>query len=940
MFRVGLLTVQSVHFDQQRLEFQLRDGNLHLKPPASGMLEIRYEGVFRPVATSRNPQDGTTGSVIDQRGIFLTSAWYPQIDALSVYRLKAAFPPGYVAVSEAERIAQVEHSGGVAFIFEFERPVDGINLVATDRYQVIKERFNGIDLLTYFFPEDQGLAKTYLDYAKRYIQLYDKLLLPFPFKRFAIVENFLPTGYSMPTYTLLGQDVVRLPFIVETSLGHEILHQWFGNQVYLSNRDGNWAEGLTTYLADHFYEEQKNEGWKYRKQILIDYENYVREENDFPLRKFTHRADFASRSVGYGKAAMVFHMLRHMEGDDAFFNALRRFIRQRQFQRASWDDLRSAFERQSGKELGWFFEQWLDQKGLPELHMSHVALERKGSGFVLSFDLFQREPTYKLTVPVTVSYRSGGEKKASVELSKSKESVRLELEQEPDKIIIDEDYDLPRKLTEPEAPAVIASLLGSDKLIVVRPVGNEAAYQPVIDGFQRRGAAVRAAESLKDAEIQSDTLLVLGQESPTIRRLYGGVEIPQTGFNVIMKKNPWNPDRIVGIVSTVSAAEARLGFPKIFHYGKYSTLRFEGGINVAKTIEPSERGIQRALREEPRAIDLSTLNRLSDVIEKVASKRIVYVGEAHDKFSHHEVQLQVLQGMYRKNAKIAVGMEMFQRPFQKAIDDYIAGAIDERTFLRRSEYFKRWSIDYNLYKPILDFARAQRLPVVALNLRREIVEKVSKGGLDSLSKEEKQEIPQDMDFSNQGYRERLEEAFNNHPNSEAKKFEFFYQAQLLWDETMAESIDVFLKKNPDFQMIVIAGAGHLYYGSGIPKRAFRRNGSDYAIVLNDTEIERGIADFIVFPETSTATTAPKLMVFLKDDDRKVSIAGFAKDSVSEKAGLKVGDILVSLDGHPVEGIEDAKIALFFKKIGETIKVKVRRSGFLSGEEEQEFDVKL
>lgn len=939
-FRVGPLTVQSIQLDQQQLEFQLRDGNLHLEPPASGMLEIRYEGVFRPAATSHYPQDGRAGSVIDSRGIFLTSTWYPRLDALSIYRLKAVFPSGYVAVSEAERITEVEQRGGVAFIFEFEHPVDGINLVATDRYQVRQERFNGIDLLTYFFPEDQRLAKTYLDYAKKYIRLYEKLLLPFPFKRFAIVENFLPTGYSMPTYTLLGQDVVRLPFIVETSLGHEILHQWFGNQVYLSHRDGNWAEGLTTYLADHFYEEQKNEGWKYRKQILIDYGSYVREENDFPLRQFTHRVDFATRSIGYGKAAMVFHMLRQMEGVEPFFNALRRFIRQKQFQRASWGDLRSAFEQELGNELGWFFEQWLDQKGLPELYLSHVDLERTGSGPVLSFDLFQKEPTYKLTVPVTVSYRSGGEKKASIELSRRQQSVRLELKQEPHKIIIDENYDVPRNLTEPESPAVIANLLGSDKIIVVRPVGNEASYQPIIDGFEKRGAAVKAAESLKDADIQSHALLLLGPENPTVRRLYGGVEISEKGFNIIMKKNPWNPERIMGIVFTDSAAEARLGYPKIFHYGKYSTLSFEAGMNVSKTIEPSERGMQKVLREEPRAVDLSTLHGLSEVIEKVASKRIVYVGEAHDNFSHHEVQLQVLQGLYRKDPKIAVGMEMFHRPFQKALDDYTSGAIDERTFLKRSEYFKRWSIDYNLYKPILDFARAKRLPVIALNLRREIVEKVSKGGLDSLSKEEQQEIPQDLDFSDPSYRERLEEAFRNHPNSEAKKFEFFYQAQLLWDETMAESIDVFLKKNPEFRMVVIAGSGHLSYGSGIPKRAFRRNGYEHAIILNDAEIEKGIADFIVFPEPSTATTTPKLMVFLKDEDRKVSIEGFANESVSEKAGLQVGDILVALDDHPVESIEDAKISLFFKKIGETIKVKVKRSGFLSGTEVLEFDVKL
>jgi uncharacterized iron-regulated protein len=339
-------------------------------------------------------------------------------------------------------------------------------------------------------------------------------------------------------------------------------------------------------------------------------------------------------------------------------------------------------------------------------------------------------------------------------------------------------------------------------------------------------------------------------------------------------------------------------------------------------------------------LELSSLKKLSDVVKGLANKKIVYVGEQHDKFAHHQVQLEILQGLYRQNPKIAVGMEMFQRPFQKALDDYIAGAIDERTFLKRSEYFKRWDIDYHLYKPILDFARAKHLPVIALNVRREIVEKVGKGGLDSLSKEETQEIPAELDRSDPQYRERLKEIFAAHQQRENKNFEFFYQAQMLWDETMAESIDRFLKQHPDYRMVVLAGAGHVQYGSGIPKRAFRRNGLDYAIVLSDAEIEKDIAHYIVFPEAAKTTTAPKLMVMIEDQDQTVRIKGFVKDSVSEKAGLKLDDTILALDGHPVNSIEDIKIALFFKNAGDSIMVKTRRMNASQQTEEQEFKVTL
>ncbi len=346
------------------------------------------------------------------------------------------------------------------------------------------------------------------------------------------------------------------------------------------------------------------------------------------------------------------------------------------------------------------------------------------------------------------------------------------------------------------------------------------------------------------------------------------------------------------------------------------------------------------LKEPTEAIDLSTLKTLEDVIEGVSGKKIVYVGEYHDQYAHHEVELEVIKGLYQKDSKIAIGMEMFQKPFQKVIDDYIAGAIDEREFLKKTEYFKRWGYDYTLYKPILDFARDEKIPVVALNIRREIVDKVSKSGLDSLTEEEKKEVPQGMDLSDNKYRDRLKKAFNRHKGSGEKNFDFFYQAQILWDESMALSVDEFLKKNPDYRMVVLAGSGHLSYGSGIPKRAFRRNGLPFEIVLNDEDIKRDIANYIVLPEEIEGTPAPLLMVALKVENNRVFVADMPDDSISKKAGIKVGDAILSLDGTTVKSVEDLRLELFFKKKGDVVKVKVLRKRFLLGDKEMEFDIKL
>jgi uncharacterized iron-regulated protein len=288
---------------------------------------------------------------------------------------------------------------------------------------------------------------------------------------------------------------------------------------------------------------------------------------------------------------------------------------------------------------------------------------------------------------------------------------------------------------------------------------------------------------------------------------------------------------------------------------------------------------------------------------------------------------------------MAIGMEMFQRPFQNTLDDFIEGRLSEMDFLKQSEYFKRWGFDYSLYKPILDFAREEKIPVIALNLPKELTAKVSHSGIDSLSDEEKKEIPEELDFSDDEYRERLKEIFSMHKDADKKDFNNFYQSQILWDETMALSVDEFLNNNPDKTIIVLAGQGHLRYGSGIPKRTFRRNEHDYAVVLIDDEVDKDIADYVVFPKPVEGVTTPKLMVFLNITEDSITVVGFPEKSVSEEAGIQADDAILSLDDLEVQTIEDIKIFLMNKKKGDVVKVKVLRKEEDS-EKEMVIDVTL
>ena len=162
-------------------------------------------------------------------------------------------------------------------------------------------------------------------------------------------------------------------------------------------------------------------------------------------------------------------------------------------------------------------------------------------------------------------------------------------------------------------------------------------------------------------------------------------------------------------------------------------------------------------------------------------------------------------------------------------------------------------------------------------------------------------------------------------SSEDKDFNLFYQVQILWDETMAESIYDFLNVNPDYQMVVLAGNGHLVYGYGIPKRAFRRNGFPYSTILNDEE-DGDDAAFLLFPEALEATESPKLGILVERGVEEVKINGFSEESIAKRCGLKEGDRIVSLDNNPIGSIEDLKINLLYKEMGDKASVGVLRDG--------------
>lgn len=238
------------------------------------------------------------------------------------------------------------------------------------------------------------------------------------------------------------------------------------------------------------------------------------------------------------------------------------------------------------------------------------------------------------------------------------------------------------------------------------------------------------------------------------------------------------------------------------------------------------------------------LHTTDELVERLHLKRVAYLGETHDKYSHHLLQLGIIKALFERNSNVAVGMEMFEARFQDVINDYVAGRVSEEEFLEKTQYGKRWGFDYALYRPIIDFLRDNNIPLIALNTELEIVRRIASEGITSLTSDELNRLPSQIDFTNYRYRQWLMDIYEHHP-SEKMKFENFHSAQIIRDEAMAETAHLFLIHNPKTQLIVLAGNGHILYSFGIPSRNHRRNKLDYTTVLMDVKYERGVADYVI-----------------------------------------------------------------------------------------------
>lgn len=480
-------------------------------------------------------------------------------------------------------------------------PQEEIFLIA-DRFEKYEATHGTIQLYAFLRSKDQALADMYLKAAGNYIDFYEKLLSPYPYTKFALVENARQTGFGMPSFTLLGSQVILFPFILQTSYPHEILHNWWGNGVFIHPRSGNWAEGLTSYLSDHLMAEIEGQSDKYRFQELMKYSNYVSTMKDFPLTDFKSRQDMASQAVGYGKWLMVLNMLRVELGDDVFLRSLQDFYNSNKFRFAGYNNVQASFEKVSGKNLNSFFQQWIKASGAPVIELVDTSYESP----TLQIKIKQTG-TFRLTLPVAVWFEDNETPQLStLTIGEGEQTFNLELPSEPAAIMLDPYYDVFRKLDRQETPPSISQTYGADKIVTLLEEKDLIDYR----SFAQSLTGQEEGNSLGQGDIPlGHSVWIFGKSNAMANeviaqlKLYG-VQITDTDLRIEDKSYPWVNNSFVFTVRNPNDIQTSMTWVvtdlpesipglirKLPHYGKYGYLVFEGPqpVNILKGTWPADR---------------------------------------------------------------------------------------------------------------------------------------------------------------------------------------------------------------------------------------------------------------------------------------------------------------------------------------------------------------
>lgn len=416
----------------------------------------------------------------------------PPLD-LAQWEVTAAAGPGMLLVASGDRDgAALDAPRGESTTWRSPFPFPGVTLAGgphqAHQRQAHQRQHSPVLVSVHLRPESAAFAPGLLDAVEHYLELYTPRLGPYPYREFTIAENFFSSGFALPGYTLLASAVIQMGErgLRPGYLDHELLHNWWGNGVFVSPRDGNWAEGLATYTGNYMRKvlEGDLEGARRDRRDTTHALSRLPAEEDRPLDTFGQGEDGAGRLIGYQKGAMVFAQLARRIGQEAVWRALARFFREHRGQAAGWEEIRRAAEAESGRDLTPFFDFWVRSSGLPEIGLERAIYDPAGGKLrvTLSRMVGDRLP---LDVPARIT-GDGWDEEHSIHLEGQEVTATFPVSQPPLAVELDPGYRLLRRLPPELLMPTLGSLRPGKPLTVVTAEEDLPAYELVAQAIRKR----------------------------------------------------------------------------------------------------------------------------------------------------------------------------------------------------------------------------------------------------------------------------------------------------------------------------------------------------------------------------------------------------------------------------------------------------------------------
>jgi aminopeptidase N len=517
------------------------------KPPANyelewkpargqpGTLVVRYGGcLYQDVSAGEKPgkiHNLQMKAHIGEEGVFLSEdgIWYPGLPQpeakdgreieLTQFELTATEVPGMVLVASGNRDgAELNSRRNARTIWRSPFPLHGLALVGGP-HEIHQRQVDAVLVSVHVSKDHAALAPGLLDAVESYLKLYQPLIGKYPYTEFTVVENFFSSGFAFPGFTVLASAVIAMgPMGLEPGyLDHELLHNWWGNGVFVSGLDGNWCESLTSYCANYMrnvLEGRDQKARAVRRDICYGLSR-LSPDKDKPLGRFGHD-DGPEGFIGYQKGSMVFAMLSQKVGPETLWRALRRLRQERLGKPTNWEQIRQAVERESDQSLEAFFKQWVRGTGIPDIVLDEASYDGRARRLTVTVTQDGRQ-AFDVAMPIRLVFENRGADEM-VSIRRPTQVAVLKSMEAPKYVELDPDFYVMRRIPLKDVLPTISGIGKSKSLLIVRTEDDFDAYKQVAEQMEERykeadGTAVRymQAAELKAEDFKQGHVLLLGK---------------------------------------------------------------------------------------------------------------------------------------------------------------------------------------------------------------------------------------------------------------------------------------------------------------------------------------------------------------------------------------------------------------------------------------------